>query len=145
MHDRSCFLYSGDRVKTPVEERSGGATDLKKIDAWRPSNIDPTFTSGSVNHFARLEALAETASALIDALATPKTQLSPPVEPCSKIQVWAKSATLATTCRSSRPKLVESFHVSPSRYNRESVTLWRMPTSVEFSQIAALMRPMRIS
>ena len=33
---------------------------------------------------------------------------------CSKIQVWARSETLATSGRSSRPKLVESFHCSPS-------------------------------
>src|SRR5262249_43057073 len=32
----------------------------------------------------------------------------------SKIQVWARSATLANSGRSSRPKLVESFHCSPS-------------------------------
>ena len=34
---------------------------------------------------------------------------------CSKIQEWTRSATLATNGRSSRPKLVESFHGLPSR------------------------------
>ena len=33
----------------------------------------------------------------------------------SKIQEWTRSATLATKGRSSRPKLVESFHCLPSR------------------------------
>ena len=60
---------------------------------------------------------------------------------CANIQVWARSASLARSSKSSALKLVVSRHSSSALYRRAKLVLYLVPKSVWLAQIVAFMRP----
>src|SRR5262249_12247964 len=63
--------------------------------------------------------------------------------PCVKIQVCARSKSLATTNKSSRPNRCDSFHWSPLRNIRTIFTLKNTPLVVSRRRISHLINPNR--